>query len=81
MNKLSKCMIYLSVCIAPVTAYAQEAPLEKCQSLQEQIERYNQLRRTGGSGSEMARWKRQRRESEASFRRLSCREYGRELRN
>lgn len=61
-------------------ATERSAELERCEKLRDRIERYGDLRRRGGSGSQMDRWKRALREAEAEFREKGCEEYRRELR-
>ena len=54
---------------------AQEASLERCQKLKNDIVRYSALRRDGGSGAQMDAWKQRRRELEKQFRQLRCKQY------
>ena len=58
---------------------AQKITLEECQKLKDKIERYNNQRRTGGSGKQMDAWKRSRRESEQVYSKSYCWRYGRKL--
>lgn len=64
----------------PSPAAAQTASLERCQDLRDRIERYGDLRRKGGPGGQMDRWKRALREAEAEFRDKGCEAYRHELR-
>ena len=58
---------------------AKDSELARCQKLQKEIEKYTELRRAGGSGSQMDAWKRARREKEKALRNASCRDYSWEL--
>ena len=64
--------------ISPVTL-AQQKSLEQCRKLQLNIEKYDELRQQGGSGSQMDAWKRNRRALEKQFRAGGCRYYRWEL--
>lgn len=54
---------------------APDNAIKHCQKLKDQIERYEQLRRKGGSGTDMDDWKRARRQLEKQFRDDRCRYY------
>jgi len=62
-------------------AIAQSASLEQCQYLQEQIDYYTKVRRSGGSALQMERWRQQRAEYEDEFRVNRCLKYGKRLRD
>lgn len=81
MNRVRSLVFTTFVLTAYVVSpgYAQELSLEKCQKLKDDIERYNQLRRHGGSGKKMDAWKRSRRRSEEAFEKAGCRRYRRQL--
>ena len=69
-------LIVMAMCFAVLsTAEAQEVPLQKCQQIKDQIERYDELRRQGGRAGDMDSWKRQRREKEGEFRSFGCHDY------
>ncbi len=51
--------------------------LEACKRLQSEIERYDDLRRKGGSASQMESWKKSRAKLEDKFRAGDCRRHGR----
>ncbi len=57
-------------------ARAVDGSPEQCRRLKEQIERYTELRRTGGSASQMASWKRARSEAKAAYRNYNCHRQG-----
>jgi hypothetical protein len=48
-------------------------PLEKCQQLKGDIERFTEMRRNGGPSAQMDAWKRARRDREQQFRAGNCR--------
>ena len=50
--------------------------LEQCQSLSRQLDRYQQLRRNGGSASQMNNWKRKIREITQRQHELDCKAWG-----
>ncbi|MEP5568892.1 MAG: hypothetical protein ABJN62_13715 [Halioglobus sp.] len=60
--------------VSPVTL-AQQMRLEQCRKLQLKIQKYDELRQQGGSGSQMDAWKRNRRALEKQFRTGGCRYY------
>ncbi|WP_133300639.1 hypothetical protein [Seongchinamella sediminis] len=70
-------LLVLSVCFSGVgaNAFAQQASVEQCQKLRDGIARYDELRRNGGSGSQMDSWKRSRRKLDKQFRKLGCKYY------
>ncbi len=74
---MSKLLVYCgllaSLAIATHVAGAQQLPLEKCQQLKDDIERYDEMRRNGGPSAQMDAWKRARREHEREFRTGNCR--------
>ena len=51
---------------------AGEASPEQCERLRERIEKYDSLRRGGGSGSQMAAWKRAREAAKKAYRKHRC---------
>ena len=73
-------LLVLAATITTTPAAAEPKALAKCQSLNDQIERYTAQRRKGGSASQMQRWKEQLRAAEGKFRELGCSEFRRELR-
>ncbi len=72
--------VLLPIVVALVSlqvAHGGDASPEQCRRLKERIEKYTELRRGGGSGSQMAAWKRARREAEATYRDYNCHTQGR----
>lgn len=65
--------------LCPGGAYAREGSPEQCRRLEERIARYTELRRAGGSGAQMASWKRSRSEAEAAYRNYNCHRQGRKM--
>lgn len=63
--------VFCSVVLASATVAADDT-LEQCRELQAEMDRYEELRRDGGSAEDMDAWKRARRESQAEFRDLGC---------
>ena len=58
----------------PAVAIAEQSTIvAQCQKLKSGIGRYDQLRRDGGSGSQMDAWKRERWALEKQYRKLGCR--------
>lgn len=76
---LFHCGLLASLALAMPAASAQQLPLDKCQQLKDDIERYTEMRRRGGSSAQMDAWKRARREREHQFRNGNCRYYRVEL--
>ena len=81
MNKPSWSSIPLlvSLLISCGAACAGEASPKQCERLEERIEKYTSLRRGGGSGAQMAAWKRARREAQAAYRDGNCRAHKRRM--
>lgn len=52
---------------------ASDSSPDACARLKEKIERYQRLRRSGGSSKQMESWKRSLRKAEAKFRENRCR--------
>ena len=72
-------LVFTASVFSPV-ALTQQTSLEQCRKLQLKIEKYDELRSQGGSGSQMDAWKRSRRALEKQFRAGGCRYYRWELR-
>ena len=53
--------------------------LERCRWLHARIAHYTRLRRAGGSGVQMERWRRARQSHEAEYRQKRCHRYGSRL--
>jgi len=53
--------------------------LERCRYLHRRIENFTRLRRAGGSGAQMERWRRSRQRYEEEYRRKRCFRFGRKL--
>lgn len=71
--------VLLLTFVFTVPATAQTATLAKCQAVKDRTERYTDLRRKGGSATQMQQWKQQLRASEDRFRRLECKKHRRKL--
>ena len=72
--------LLLAVCVlllwlAP-PAHAQVLSQPECQQLQDRIEKYTSLRRSGGSARQMESWKRSRKYYEDRFRKGDCYKFG-----
>jgi hypothetical protein len=75
-KRLSIIAMILSLIFSAATI-ADPMPLDACKRLQSQIESYNDLRRKGGSGSQMESWKKSRKRLEEKFRAGECKRHGR----
>jgi len=73
-------LVFTLYCAGTGVVSAQQASLEQCQKLKDGIARYDELRRNGGSGSQMDGWKRSRRKLDKEFRKLGCKYYRGRLR-
>lgn len=62
-----------------VNANAQDGSLQTCQSLKDNIDRYQSLRRKGGSARQMEGWKKYKKDNEKKFNRLNCKKWRGEL--
>jgi hypothetical protein len=62
-----------------VLATASNSKLERCRYLHHRIEHFTRLRRSGGSGAQMERWRRSRQRLEEEYRRKRCYRFGRKL--
>jgi hypothetical protein len=74
---MNKSLFFVALPLIPALlagpfASGGEASPEQCQRLKERIEKYTELRRGGGSGSQMTAWKRARSEAEAAYRDYNC---------
>lgn len=75
-------LLFASMLLAaqvPLASPSNKA-LERCFYLQEKIEHYTQLRRRGGSHSQMASWRSSRSRYEEEFGALRCSKFSRQLR-
>jgi len=59
---------------------ADPGTLKACQCARAQIERYDSLRRHGGSVSQMESWRKARAAQEDKFRKAECKKYGKATR-
>lgn len=57
-------------------ADASDGSPEQCRRLEERIEKYTELRRSGGTAAQMASWRRSRSEAEAAYRNYNCHRQG-----
>jgi hypothetical protein len=65
----------------PFAAHAKpEESLEACKRMRAQIERYDTLRRHGGSITQMETWKKSRANQEEKYHTARCRKYGKAVR-
>ena len=80
MKTLARCFLAGIYAVAfTEAAFAQQTSLQHCQKLKDGIDRYTQLRKSGGSGDQMDAWKRSRRDLEKQFRGLRCKYYRTQL--
>ena len=74
-------MLLLLVCLSSATtAFANKPDLDQCLALRDNIKKYTELRRQGGSAEDMEKWKRERSAHEQTFRDLRCRKLGKAVR-
>ncbi|EAQ97857.1 hypothetical protein [Congregibacter litoralis] len=74
MLRISSLLLFLALAFSPavkVLSQSQSA-IEECKALKERIEDYDDLRKEGGSASQMDRWRRARNELEAEFHDKNC---------
>jgi hypothetical protein len=75
------CILVLALWFhCPAGVQAQSLSLERCKGIREKIERYDVLRRKGGSAAQMDSWRKSRAKLEERFRQGNCRKYGRSVR-
>jgi hypothetical protein len=72
-------LILTAALSCPGGAHARDGSPEQCRRLQERIERYTELRRSGGTAAQMASWRRSRSEAEAAYRDYNCHRQGRKM--
>ena len=79
--KLWLCPLALGVSLV-FAVEAQSAPmaLDACKRINDQIARYDSLRRRGGSITQMEAWKKSRALQQDKFHKGGCRKYGKALR-
>lgn len=58
---------------------AEERSLQSCKWLQQEIEKYDQLRKRGGSAQEMERWRQSRDDLKRDFKDGDCKRWGDQL--
>ncbi len=75
MKRLSLAAILLSATVI-LPVLAQSLTLGDCSRLREKIDSYDDLRRKGGSASQMASWKKSRAALQERFRNGDCRQHG-----
>jgi len=78
--KPTKLYLLFLVAFFASMANSQDISLDRCKYLQERIEYYTQLRKQGGSASQMESWKKSRRKYEDEFREGDCYKYAISLR-
>jgi hypothetical protein len=57
----------------------EQGSLQQCQHFQDKIEQYTNLKRAGGSASQMNTWQKQRNDYKAKFSDYNCKVYRGEL--
>ena len=76
---LAMVLIFNAALSGPGGAYAGDGSPEQCRRLEERIERYTELRRSGGTAAQMTSWRRSRSEAEAAYRNYNCHRQGRKM--
>ncbi len=79
MNRFKYILVFFLPLIFSSGSLAKDPEVARCKKLQKEIQKYTELRRSGGSGSQMDAWKRARREKEQAFRDADCDAYSWEL--
>ena len=79
MKRISTLIVLICVHCSGI-AFAQTMPIEECKRIQERIEHYNDLRRKGGSSSQMDSWRASRKKWEDKFREGECKKHGNAVR-
>ena len=69
-------LIWLTLLSTAEFTMAQSVSLSRCISFRERIDEYSDLRRRGGSASEVERWKQARNDLEEKFGKHNCKAYG-----
>jgi len=78
---LSSAML-LTLLVMPVPAQAAEqGSLAKCQAIRDKITYYTDLRRDGGSSSQMSKWQKKKHEYRKAFSKYKCREHGNKIKS
>jgi len=75
MKTLRAALLLLAFSQAPL-ALAQAMDREACEAMKKKIDQLEELRRKGGSASEMDAWKRELRKYETSYLKARCKKYG-----
>ena len=65
--------------LQPASGAAQTLSKDECRTVKKKIDNYRELRRRGGSGSQMDGWKRALREREQQYRAAGCKQYGKDF--
>jgi len=68
--------IALSVASFTPTSYAEQGSLKQCQRIDKRIDKLDTLRRKGGSGKQMEKWRKQRHKLSDKAYHLNCRKFG-----
>ena len=73
-------LIFLFLLLLPATATTEEpGTLKQCQRVQDRIEKYNNLRRAGGTANEMARWYQKRNYYKELYSKYHCSRFRNDL--
>jgi hypothetical protein len=69
----------LSTTSAGEAEAGRDDALKRCRYLHQQIEKYTDRRRAGGSGAQMERWRKSRQRYESEYRQRRCHRFGSRL--
>ena len=72
-------VVSLALGAAAGMATESDAELERCRYLHDRIERYTALRRGGGNGAQMERWRKAREKYSREYREKRCHRFGSRL--
>lgn len=59
----------------PAYAATEQGSLTRCQSIENNIQRYTEKRRQGGSSGQMNRWQKKRNHYKSLYSRYNCKKY------
>ena len=76
---LSALLCGIAILFLTSPLHAQELSLSECQSIKDDISRYDRLRKKGGSARQMEKWKQSRQELKSRFSKFHCKKYGKKL--
>lgn len=73
--KSNLCCLFIALFSSVSVCASEQRSLKSCQYIKEQIEYYTNLKRAGGSASQMANWQKQRNKYKLDFSEYNCKIY------